>query len=100
MKLIELATIVRSKNAGPATLTLDVFFPSDEAFALATRAAALAPASIARLYGCDVSEVARYELPAIRALKISVPRKIVAGSPGDGDAYGAQQHGPLLQLEL
>jgi hypothetical protein len=29
-----------------------------------------------------------------------MPRKIVSGSPGDRDVYGAQQHVPLLGLEL
>ena len=27
-------------------------------------------------------------------------RKVVAGDPGDRDVYGAQQHGPLLELDL
>ena len=63
-------------------------------------APALTAESIAALYGCDAGTVACNALPAILALKISLPRKIVAGTPGDGDAYGAQQHGPLLRLEL
>jgi hypothetical protein len=29
-----------------------------------------------------------------------MPRGVTAGDPGDADAYGAQQHGPLLGLEL
>jgi hypothetical protein len=33
-------------------------------------------------------------------LKIALPRNTVAGSPGDRDVYGAQQHTPLLGLEL
>jgi hypothetical protein len=27
-------------------------------------------------------------------------RKIVAGDPGDRDVYGAQQHGPMLSIEI
>jgi hypothetical protein len=34
------------------------------------------------------------------ALKIVLDRPVVAGNPGDRDVYGAQQHGPLLELEL
>lgn len=100
MKLTELASIIRSKNAGPATLTFDIFFRDEKSYARALGAPALTAESIAALYGCDAGTVACNALPAILALKISLPRKIVAGTPGDGDAYGAQQHGPLLRLEL
>ncbi|MDB5851284.1 MAG: hypothetical protein JWP29_5036, partial [Rhodoferax sp.] len=34
------------------------------------------------------------------AIKFSMPRAICAGSPGDGDVYGAQQHAPLLGVLL
>jgi hypothetical protein len=34
------------------------------------------------------------------AIKFTLPRKVCAGSPGDGDVYGAQQHGPLLGVML
>lgn len=100
VRLAELATVIRSKNAGPATLTLDLFFSDDAGFARAAASPALAPAAIAPLYGCEPDEVQRFDLPTIRAIKLSVPRRIVAGTPGDPDAYGAQQHAPLLGLEL
>ena len=35
-----------------------------------------------------------------RAIKIVLARKIMAGDPGDFDVYGAQQHAPLLGIEL
>ena len=37
---------------------------------------------------------------ASRALKITCERDILAGSPGDKDVYGAQQHRKLLDLVL
>jgi hypothetical protein len=47
-------------------------------------------------------------IPAVRvipfeaalAIKIVLDRPIVAGSPGDRDVFGAQQHAPLLKVEL
>jgi hypothetical protein len=42
--------------------------------------------------------VRRFELPDILAIKLSMPRAVCAGNPGDGDLYGAQQHAPLLSL--
>ena len=39
-------------------------------------------------------------VPHALAIKINLPRPIIAGSPGDHDVYGAQQHVPLLDIEL
>jgi len=99
-RLCALARVVRSKNAGPAQLTVDIFFDTDEGYAVAAGSPALDGAAVARLYGHDAAQVQRYLLPDIRAIKFSMPRHICAGSPGDGDVYGAQQHARLLELEL
>jgi hypothetical protein len=37
---------------------------------------------------------------AALAIKIAMPRSVVSGSPGDRDVYGAQQHLPLLSVEI
>lgn len=99
-RLAEIATVIRSKNAGPLTLSFDLMFPTDAAFEVAQRAAALQPAALAKLYNVAASEVLVTPYRAARAIKIAMPRTIVSGSPGDRDVYGAQQHGPLLDLEL
>jgi hypothetical protein len=36
----------------------------------------------------------------MRVVKATLPRWAPAGSAGDRDVYGCQQHGPLLELEL
>jgi hypothetical protein len=98
--LAQTATVVRSKNAGPLTLSFDLMFPDRAAFDLAAASPALAPARIAELYGVRESDVAVIPYPVANAIKIALPRRIVAGSPGDRDVYGAQQHAPLLEIEL
>jgi hypothetical protein len=55
---------------------------------------------VARLYGCPAQAVQRFALPSLGAIKFTLPRRVCAGSPGDGDVYGAQQHGPLLEVWL
>jgi Domain of unknown function (DUF4387) len=45
----------------------------------------------------DVTVIA---YPVGRAIKIVLARKIMAGDPGDFDVYGAQQHAPLLGVEI
>lgn len=32
MKLIDVATVIRSKNAGPTTLTLDLMFSDEQSY--------------------------------------------------------------------
>jgi Domain of unknown function (DUF4387) len=98
--LTELAQVVRSKNAGPTQLTLDLFFRDTSAYALAAVSPALGVPAVAQLYGLEASLVDRHDLPEIAAIKFTLPRRMVAGSPGDGDVYGAQQHGPLLGLKV
>jgi hypothetical protein len=44
--------------------------------------------------------MSRYDMADLFAIKFTLPRKVCAGSPGDGDVYGAQQHGPLLGVML
>jgi hypothetical protein len=56
--------------------------------------------SLALLYGLDASQIRRFDLESILAIKLSMPRRLCAGDPGDGDVYGAQQHGPLLELRV
>ena len=100
MRLADLARVLRSKNAGPLTLTIDILVEDRARFEKLAASPALSAASIARLYGLDVEDVTVVAVPAALALKISMPRPIVAGSPGDRDVYGAQQHRPLLDIDL
>lgn len=98
--LRDLATVIRSKNAGPTLLTLDLFFRDETGYARAAASPALTVAAVAGLYGQPSAAVQRYALPQIQALKFTLPRRVCAGAPGDGDVYGAQQHGPLLAVEV
>jgi len=100
VKLIDCARVIRSKNAGPTTLSLDLMFESEAQFQSAMKSPSLTREAIAPLYGVpgEMVQVIPYA-PAL-AIKIVLPRKMIAGNPGDKDVYGAQQHGPLLGVEL
>ena len=100
LPLRELAQVVRSKNAGPSLLTLDLFMRDEAAYERAGASPALTPQAVAALYGVPSQSVQRHLLPQLRAIKFSLPRAVCAGTPGDGDLYGAQQHAPLLELML
>lgn len=100
MKLIDAAHIIRSKNAGPTQITIDILFDDAEAFEQARTSENLSPAAVAQRYGLTPEQVAIIPYPPARALKVVMDRAVIAGTPGDRDVYGAQQHGPLLDLEL
>lgn len=100
MKLCELAKVVRSKNAGPLKLTVDLMFEDEAGYQRAVESSTLNPAGVARLYGLPPEAVSVLHVPHALAIKVVLQRKIVAGSPGDRDVYGAQQHGPLLEVDL
>jgi len=96
--LADMAQVIRSKNAGPTQLTIDVFLMDAAGYALAANSPAMSCAAVAARYGIPVQQVQRHLLADIHAIKYVLPRAIVAGSPGDGDVYGAQQHGPMLDI--
>ena len=100
LPLTELASVIRSKNAGPLCVTLDLFFLDFAGYQRAAQSDALQASSIAALYGLLGPQVKRFDLPEIFAIKLSMPRSVCAGHPGDGDLYGAQQHAPLLSLRV
>ncbi|MGK0169108.1 MAG: hypothetical protein ACI9W2_000827 [Gammaproteobacteria bacterium] len=99
-KLTELASVIRSKNAGALLLTLDVMFDDDATYERVRDSAVINADTIARAYRVSHNEVQIIHFDIARAIKITLPRAIPAGAIGDSDVYGAQQHAPLLDLEI
>jgi len=100
MRLIDCARVIRSKNAGPTLLTLDLMFENETAFRQACVSPSLSAAALAPLYGLAADQLQVIVYAPALAIKIVLPRTTIAGNPGDRDVYGAQQHGPLLAVEL
>ena len=98
--LVDMASVIRSKNAGPLTISFDLMFPSEQAYAQAARSASLTARSLSALFGRPEGDIRVSHYDAALAIKITMPRAVVSGSPGDRDVYGAQQHLPLLGLNL
>lgn len=99
--LREIARVIRSKNSSPMKLTLDIIFKDSQTFEAVKAKSLINKSVIAKAYQVPESEIEKviYFDPAI-AVKIGMPRPIRSGSPGDTDVYGAQQHGPLLGINL
>ena len=98
-RLVDVASVIRSKNAGPYELTFDIIFKERFWFEEAKRSNLINASLIARLYGIsedDVLNIVAFE-PA-NAIKATIRRPLVSGAIGESDVYGAQQHAPLLGL--
>ncbi len=100
MKLYELAKMIRSKNAGPFVLTIDILCESDEAYKKVESSNVLTKELVSRLYKVPEESVSVYHLPLAKAIKFSFPRKYPSGSFGDYDVYGAQFHEPIVMLDI
>jgi Domain of unknown function (DUF4387) len=100
MKLASLATLIRSKNAGPFSLTFDIMFSDEESYRKVKRSGVLNAGMFAKLYRCGLDSVRFFECDNALAFKFSMPRPIFQGDLGDGDLHGGQQFAPLMDVEV
>ncbi|KLK90567.1 acyl-CoA synthetase [Microvirga vignae] len=99
-RIADIATVCKSKNAGPFELTIDIVFGSRELFEKVAATGVVNAKLFAKLYGISESEVLFTPYPAGNAFKATIPRRIPSGDVGDTDIYGAQQHAPLLDVDI
>ena len=99
-KVSEVCSHVRSKNAGPFWITLDLWFPDRDAFDRYANSPAFQPAAVAALYGVDATQVKHFSLPELLVLKISYPRIKPQGGAIERDMHGGQQYVRLLDAAL
>lgn len=98
MKLIDIAKILRSKNAGPLYITFDLMFDSAEK--MQTVLNNLKKEQIAHAYGVSVGDISIISYEIVNSIKVTFPRKHISGSVYDDDVYGCQQHIPLGNIEI
>ena len=75
-------------------------FGSDADYQRVVQSPGISAESIAGLYNVAAEAVTVIPYPVGRAIKIVMARSVMAGDPGDRDVYGAQQHAPLLGMEV
>jgi len=99
-KLGDLARLIRSKNAGPFVLTFDIMFDDDNVYRRVIESRVLTKSRFAAIYHVPEEDVLFFQHDAARAIKISIPRPYVQCDLDDGDAYGGQQHAPLVEIDV
>lgn len=98
MKLIDIAKILRSKNAGPLYITFDIIFHNAEDMKRVL--SSLKKEDIAMAYETDVGQIDIISYKIVNSIKITFPRKHISGALMDNDIYGCQQHMPLANIEI
>ena len=99
-KLRELARLIRSKNAGPFDLTIDIMFGDHEAYQRVRKSGVISADFISALYHVTPASVQITHVDAALAIKVSIPRPVPSGDLADSDVYGCQQYGPLVDIEV
>lgn len=95
--LKDIANVIRSKNAGPFELTLDVMLKDQEMFEAVKKADVINKKVIAELYRIPEEDVISIVyFPNAKAIKATIVRPRPSGALGERDVYGAQQHVPLV----
>ncbi|WP_454727211.1 MULTISPECIES: DUF4387 domain-containing protein [Cupriavidus] len=100
-RLREIADVIRSKNSGPFEITFDVIFSDAARYRHVRDSGALTPETVLALYGADASDllICMFFEPAL-AFKFTLRRHGDQGGIGERDTFGAQQHAPLMDLEV
>ena len=100
-KLKDLASTIRSKNAGINHITFDIIFRDQNVFERVRDSRVINRESIANLFGIGEDRLAEFVVfePA-KAIKFSIRRLRPNGSPGEHDVTGAQQYAALFNIEV
>lgn len=97
MTLAETAKYVRSKNAGPFWMTIDIFCDDDDSYDKIKNSDKLTAERLREVYGVPMVE--KYALDDLRVVKFSMPRPHPQGSPKDADMHAGQQYIRILDIE-
>jgi hypothetical protein len=99
-KLNDVCRYIRSKNAGPFWITVDLFFDGQENYEAYGKTDRLSPELFASIYGTDPQLVKRIPVDDLQIVKFSYPRVKPQGGVVERDMHGGQQFVRLLDIEL
>ena len=97
-KVGEIVETIRSKNAGPFWLTVDIFCSNKQSFKQICRN--LSTQKICNIFNLTTDQIQRYEIQELNVIKFSFPRPSVQGSYDDRDMHGATWAELIHEIEL
>jgi len=100
-KLSDLASTIRSKNAGVNQITFDIIFPDKARYQRVLASGVITKEGVAALFGIPLARISDFvSFDVANAIKFTIYRLRPSGSPGDWDILGCQQYGPLLEIDI
>lgn len=100
MTLDDLASFIKSTNAGATKLTFDIGFADEAAYRRAVDGKVITPKLIHSLYGVPIDSIEIYEYAPAQIIKVTIPRGTVSGGLEERDFDGVQQFAPLLAVPV
>ncbi|MGB9813214.1 MAG: DUF4387 domain-containing protein [Thermovenabulum sp.] len=99
--LKDIAKVLRSKNSGPFEMTLDIIFKNKEDYEKIKRLGIINEDLISKIYNIEKEKIITFVyFDAANAIKITIPRLRPQGTVGETDMHAAQQHVPLMFVEV
>lgn len=100
-RLLDMAVVIRSKDAGINRLTFDIVFNSAADYETALRSNVFHKDHVARILQLPPERiVGSFFVDTCNAIKISIDRPNISASPDERDVFGAQQQSLFERLEV
>jgi hypothetical protein len=100
-RLLDMAVVIRSKDAGINRLTFDIIFTSGENYEIALSSNTFSRENVARILGLPLDRVVgTFFVDTCNAIKISIDRPNISASPDERDVFGAQQQSVIERLSV
>jgi hypothetical protein len=96
----DLARYVRSKNAGPFWVSIEVFCETQEAYETIKNSKNITPKKVSDLYHVDESKIKVFYMDELKVIKFSFPRPKPQGHKYENDMHAGQQYIFLADTEV
>jgi hypothetical protein len=100
-RLLDMAVVIRSKDAGINRLTFDIIFTSGENYEAALHSNVFAKDNVAKILNVPPQRVVgAFFVDTCNAIKISIDRPNISASMDERDVFGAQQQAAIERLSI
>ena len=100
-RLLDMAVVIRSKDAGINRLTFDIIFTSGENYEAALRSNVFSRENVAKILKLPTERVVgTFFVDSCDAIKISIDRPNISASIDERDVFGAQQQVAIEGLTI
>jgi Domain of unknown function (DUF4387)/Acyclic terpene utilisation family protein AtuA len=100
-RLLDMAVVIRSKDAGINRLTFDIIFTSGENYEAALHSNVFAKDNVAKILNLPPQRVVgTFFVDTCNAIKISIDRPNISASMNERDVFGAQQQAAIERMSI